>query len=99
MTNRFFFTENAVKFPSDNTSSVPVSVDAGKVPQAQEVNAEGKFVVISPTGAQIEITKELYIALSDFMKTRRHAGSITVQFRQGEILCVEVLVKKTYRNS
>jgi hypothetical protein len=47
----------------------------------------------------IAIPKELFIALSDFIKTRKCPGSITIQFRSGEILCVESVAKKTYRSS
>lgn len=59
---------------------------------------EGKYVAIAPCGNQIPVPKELFVALSDFMKTRKCAGSITIQFRTGEIVCVESVAKKTYRN-
>lgn len=59
----------------------------------------GQYVAISPKGVQISIPKELFVALSDFMMTRKCPGSITIQFRGGEILCVESLAKKTYRNN
>jgi hypothetical protein len=58
---------------------------------------DGPYVATSPNGTQLYIPKELFVALTDFMKTRRGAGSITIQFRQGEIICVEAVAKKTYR--
>jgi hypothetical protein len=59
---------------------------------------EGRYLAVSPCGNQLAVPKELFIALSDFMKTRKCAGSITIQFRTGEIVCVEAVAKKTYRN-
>ena len=58
---------------------------------------EGPYVATSPSGKQLVIPKELFVALADFMKTRKCPGSITIQFRAGEIICVEALAKKTYR--
>lgn len=58
---------------------------------------EGLYVATSPSGKQLSIPKELFVALADFMKTRKCPGSITIQFRAGEIICVEAVAKKTYR--
>ncbi len=58
---------------------------------------EGPYLATSPSGKQLPIPKELFVALADFMKTRRCPGSITIQFRHGEIICVEAVAKKTYR--
>lgn len=58
---------------------------------------EGPYVATSPSGKQLPIPKELFVALADFMKTRKCPGSITIQFRAGEIICVEAVAKKTYR--
>jgi hypothetical protein len=58
---------------------------------------EGAYVATSPSGKQLSIPKELFVALTDFMKTRKCPGSITIQFRSGEIVCVESVAKKTYR--
>jgi len=58
---------------------------------------EGQYVATSPSGTQLTIPKELFVALTDFMKTRKCPGSITIQFRAGEIVCVEAVAKKTYR--
>jgi hypothetical protein len=59
----------------------------------------GKYMAVSPNGSQIAITKELFIALSDFIETRKCPGSISIQFRNGEIICVEAVAKKTYRGT
>jgi hypothetical protein len=56
-----------------------------------------KYVAVSPKGIHISIPKELFVALSDFIKTRKGPGSITLQFRGGEILGMESVAKKTYR--
>jgi len=57
------------------------------------------YFAISPSGTQVPITRELFVAFSDFMKTRKCPGSIAIQFRSGEIICVEALARKTYRNT
>lgn len=54
--------------------------------------------MLSPDGSNMTIPKELYVALSDFIKTRKCPGSITIQFRSGGIICVEAVAKKTFRN-
>lgn len=74
-------------------------------PQAQanggtaERDAKPGYFVSSPNGMQVPIPKELYVAFSDFIKTRKCPGSIAIQFRAGEITCVEALARKTYRNN
>jgi len=60
-------------------------------------DSAGKYVAVSPKGVHIPIPKELFVALSDFIATRKYPGSITIQFRSGEIICVESMAKKTYR--
>lgn len=64
----------------------------------RDVSSSGYFAV-SPNGTQVPITRELFVAFSDFMKTRKYPGSIAIQFRGGEITCVEALARKTYRNT
>src|SRR5258708_23002350 len=59
---------------------------------------EGQYAAVSPCGNRLPVPRELFVALSDFMKTRKCAGSIMIQFRTGEIVCVESVAKKTYRN-
>ena len=63
-----------------------------------DLNNNGYFAV-SPNGTQVPITRELFVAFNDFMKTRKCPGSIAIQFRGGEITCVEALARKTYRNT
>ena len=67
-----------------------------KTPEPAE---ESQHFASSPNGTRLNIPKELFVALSDFIKTRKCPGSITIQFRRGEIICVEAVAKKTYRNS
>jgi hypothetical protein len=66
--------------------------------QDREHDPEPAYVATSPTGTKVDIPKELFVALSDFMQTRKCPGSITIQFRKGEIVCVEAVAKKTYRH-
>jgi hypothetical protein len=68
-----------------------------KVHRGQEPEPEPAYVATSPSGTTLHIPKELFVALSDFMQTRKCPGSITIQFRKGEIVCVEAVAKKTYR--
>ena len=66
--------------------------------QEQDPDPEPAYIATSPNGTTLQIPKELFVALSDFMKTRKCPGSITIQFRRGEIVCVEAVAKKTYRH-
>lgn len=70
-----------------------------KTSKTPEPTEELQYHATSPSGTKLNIPKELFVALSDFIKTRKCPGSITIQFRQGEIVCVEAVAKKTYRNS
>lgn len=63
------------------------------------MDLKGKCLAVSPEGLQLNIPKELFTALTDFMQTRKCPGSIMIQFRGGDIVCVEAIAKKTYRNS
>jgi hypothetical protein len=64
---------------------------------ASEPHSTGTYAAVSPKGLHLAIPKELFVALSDFIKTRKYPGSITIQFRSGEILGMESVAKKTYR--
>ncbi|HLJ30430.1 MAG TPA: hypothetical protein VKY85_27240 [Candidatus Angelobacter sp.] len=64
-----------------------------------ELDSKSTYFVASPNGTQVPIPKELYVAFSDFIKTRKCPGSIAIQYRSGEIICVEALARKTYRNN
>jgi hypothetical protein len=72
----------------------------GKTPADKSgTPAEGKYIAVSPNGKEIAIPKELFTALSDFIEARKYPGSIIIQFRNGEIICVEAVAKKTYRGT
>lgn len=63
------------------------------------MDSKNAYFAASPNGTQVPIPKELFVAFSDFIKTRKCPGSIAIQFRGGEITCVEALARKTYRNN
>jgi hypothetical protein len=83
--------------PPNDCASLPTSKLNGASRSASP--SSGEYLAVSPKGLSVTIPKELFIALSDFIKTRKCPGSITIQFRSGEISCVESVAKKTYRNS
>lgn len=74
--------------PDKSHAAVPASIDL-----------QGKCMAVAPDGSHIPLPKELFVALSDFMQSRKCPGSITIQFRNGEITCVEAVAKKTFRNA
>jgi len=97
---KIHFSEGALSAPSNSHSlSDCAAVEVDSLPGPARLDATGKYVAVSPKGVHIPIPKELFIALSDFIKTRKCPGSITIQFRSGEILCVESVAKKTYRSN
>jgi len=60
--------------------------------------AQQQYVVISPEGNQIEIPKELFGALSDFLiGNPKPTGSVTIQFRNGGVAGLEAMIKKVYK--
>jgi hypothetical protein len=77
----------------------PSTLRRDEFPESAEPAAEPQYLATSPVGTKVNIPKELFIALSDFIATRKYPGSISIQFRRGEILCVEAVAKKTYRKS
>ena len=72
----------------------PIEMKPVRPPAAGQ---EMRYLAVSPKGTCVEIPKELFIALSDFLETRKYPGSISIQFRCGEIICVEAAAKKRYR--
>jgi hypothetical protein len=78
-----------------DTLIAPLSTNGSAEPEQDE---SGRYFVLAPDGTTMTIPKELYVALSDFMKTRKCPGSITIQFRAGGIVCVEAVAKKTFRS-
>ncbi len=100
MTDRVYFANGAAQLSKDGDPACDhVALGASKLSKSPEADDEGKYAATAPGGTQLEIPKELFVALSDFIKTRKCPGSITIQFRRGEIICVEAVAKKTYRNS
>jgi len=99
--SRIYFASSAAQFARNGDSAHDHnSLENSKRPsgrQEQEPDSEPAYVATSPSGTVLNIPKELFVALSDFMQTRKCPGSITIQFRKGEIVCVEAVAKKTYR--
>ena len=55
------------------------------------------YLLVSPEGEEIEIPRELYGALQDFLQKNRQTGSILIQFRNGGVAGLEAVVKRTYK--
>jgi hypothetical protein len=94
---RTHFANTALHSEGDRARTECTGLDASRQAAAARLDAAGKYMAVSPKGVHIDIPKELFIALSDFIKTRKCPGSITIQFRSGEILGMESVAKKTYR--
>lgn len=60
--------------------------------------ANGCYRAVAPDGRQITIPQELFAALSEFMKIKKCAGSVTIDFRCDEIVGLEALTKKRLPN-
>jgi hypothetical protein len=78
----------------------------GKAPLARNTVPAGRaampaettscYLAVSPDGKKIAIPQELFVALSDFLKTRKCPGSVTIDFRCDEIVGIEALTKKRF---
>jgi hypothetical protein len=55
------------------------------------------YRVIAPDGNQIEISRELFGALWDFLQGNKPTGSVVIHFRNGGIAGLEAIIKKTYK--
>jgi len=55
------------------------------------------YVIVAPDGDRIEIPRELFQALQDFLAGAKSSGSVTIHFRNGGVAGLEALVKKTYK--
>jgi len=55
------------------------------------------YVAISPDGVEIEIPKELFGVLHDFMEGHKQTGSAIIQFKNGGIAGLETMIKRTYK--
>jgi hypothetical protein len=60
-------------------------------------NIRGPYMAVSPEGAKVDIPKELFTVLFDFIELRKDAGSMVVHFRNGGVAGLEVLIKKRYK--
>jgi hypothetical protein len=56
-----------------------------------------QYLVIAPDGNRIEIPKELFGLLLDFLQGSKQTGSVVIQFRNGGVAGLEALIKKTYK--
>jgi hypothetical protein len=99
--SRMYRAGSAAQFSTNGDSAhdhnSPDNARRSKPDQEEEPCSEPAYLATSPSGRTVHIPKELFVALSDFMQTRKCPGSITIQFRKGEIVCVEAVAKKTYR--
>jgi hypothetical protein len=55
------------------------------------------FLVVAPDGDQVEISRELFGALWDFLQGNQPTGSVVIHFRNGGIAGLEAIIKKTYK--
>jgi hypothetical protein len=92
-----FSSTSAVQDATQTDTSGGCTVEVAQLPAATGTASEGKYFARSPRGTHVEIPRELFIALSDFLATRRYPGAINIQFHSGMIVCIEAVAKKTYR--
>ncbi|HEV3315484.1 MAG TPA: hypothetical protein VG488_00895 [Candidatus Angelobacter sp.] len=83
---------------SSDSADEHTTPDKPKASFPAATDLQGKCMAVAPDGSHIPLPKELFVALTDFMQSRKCPGSITIQFRNGEITCVEAVAKKTFRN-
>ena len=74
------------------------SAQGGSVPTVTSIQqAKNQYLVVAPDGNQVEIPKELFGVLWDFLEGDKHSGSVMIQFRNGGIAGLEALVKRIYK--
>ena len=56
-----------------------------------------QYTVVAPDGNRIEIPRELFGLLLDFLQGSKQNGSVVIQFRNGGIAGLEAVIKKTYK--
>jgi hypothetical protein len=71
-------------------SPVPINGSASNI-------RGSSYMAVSPEGTKIEIPKELFTVLCDFLQIRKDAGSMVVHFRNGGVAGLEALIKKRYK--
>jgi len=79
--------------------SKPDSVTSIDVSKVSIMASAESYAAVSSAETELPIPKELFIALREFLETKKCAGSITLQFRCGRIISVESWTKKTYSSS
>ena len=68
------------------------------MPSAMSRPDDGQqYVVVSPEGTQIVISRELFGALWDFLQGNKPTGSLVIQFRNGGIAGLEGVIKRVYK--
>jgi hypothetical protein len=87
------YRSNQVRKSIQDRGVPPTGIDAG----SGGMFPQSRYLALSPDGTGAEIPKELFIALSDFLETRKCAGEISIEFRNGEIVSVEAVSKRRYR--
>jgi hypothetical protein len=97
MPEKSIYTTNTAPNPAHQHDGDKAPIDISTAAATPATAREAKYFAVSPKGTHVEIPKELFIALSDFLETRKYPGAINIQFRSGEIICVEAIAKKRYR--
>lgn len=86
-------TENPLRKSAQGATPIRTGIASARAGTA----LESKYFALSPGGTRVEIPEELFVALSDFLETRKYAGEIKIEFRSGQIVGVEAVSKKRYR--
>jgi len=55
------------------------------------------YLVVAPDGSQIQISRELFGALWEFLEGDKPTGSVVIHFRNGGIAGLEAITKKVYK--
>ena len=70
----------------------------GKMPSTITLERDAdQYVVVAPDGNSVEISKELFGALWDFLQGSKPTGSVVIHFRNGGIASLEAIIKKIYK--
>ena len=68
------------------------------MPSAMSIQQDAEhYLVVAPDGNRIEISKELFGALWDFLEGTKPTGSVVIHFRNGGIAGLEAIIKKIYK--
>lgn len=55
------------------------------------------YFVDGPKGRRVTVPKQVFEALSDFMKIRKNPGSMTIHYEAGEVTQVETWTRKNVK--